>query len=264
MAFYGDDMFFDGISCKEYGLILVDKIDTKEQDGDDIGGEISVLEDTVLRRSTPIHYGIQLAPPLEFKLILSVQDSNTYLSKQDIAAIAGWLYGHQDYRRLTILQDDMVDYYYKCIVTHIKGVNIGSRTAGVEVYVRCDASYGYFDMPNTVIKSANSISYNYHNFSNINQYYKPTIDIMASGSTSVISILNQSIGIEFEITDIPASGATIHIDCQRQILSSAEMTDVYAHCNLIFPAFVKGSNNLLITGDCTINIHNNFPMIIGS
>lgn len=265
MAFYGSEIIYDGISSFEFGLMLVGKLQSDEQDGTILGGAKNISEDLVLRREFPIFYGIEPSSPLEFKLILSAREDNTSFTRQELAAISGWLYGTTKYKTLSILQDDMCDYYFKCIATEIELKMFSGRVIGIIVSFRCDSSYGYYDVVDTNVTSDGSLETTYHNYSNVNQYYRPIITINATGVSDKFSITNQSDDNSmFKVEDIPQSGAKITIDCLRQIIESDTINDVYSVCNLNFPAFVRGSNLLTITGHGTLTIQNQFPMIIGS
>ncbi|MPM09840.1 hypothetical protein SDC9_56163 [bioreactor metagenome] len=182
-----------------------------------------------------------------------------------MSAIAGWLYGSTQYKELAIIQDDMPDYYYRCIIVGIEQSIVAGRTVGIVLSVRCDAPYAYMSTADTIITSNNYTESLYHNRSNVNKYYRPMITVEASGGTSVISINNTGdiIG-EFEISGIPSSGAIIVVDCTRCILTSEEMPDVYSSCNLNFPRFLRGANMIEVSGECVITIQNRFPMIIGT
>ena len=264
MAFSGNTIIFDDISSERFGLMLVGKIDSTEQESGALGTRISVIDDTILRRPSPIYYTAKQGPPLEFKLILSVMAENQFLSRHDLAAIAGWLYGHSAYKELSICQADLTDYFYRCKIIELEPVFVAGKTVGVSASILCDAPYAYLRAANSVVMSSAETEYTYHNRSNMNGYYYPQITICATGETPEIQILNLTTGESLALNNIPQSGATISIDCMRQILTSDEIPNVYDYCNFNFPAFIKGSNRLKLTGSFRMDIVNEFPMYIGA
>lgn len=265
MSFCGDTIIFNGISSEEFGLMLVGEIDGNEQECGLLGSKVTIIEDTLLRRPSPIYYASEQNKPIEFKLVLSVMRDNTSLTRYDLAAIAGWLYGYHDYKKLIICQDDMADYFYRCKVVELEPIFIAGKTVGVIVSFRCDSPFAYMRTTNDVVVSPGVANYVYYNRSNMNEYFYPKITISATGETSEIKILNSTTGDSACIfSDIPTTGATITMDCMRQILTSNEMADVYSHCNFNFPAFIKGSNQLQLTGNFMMTIVNEFPMYIGA
>lgn len=263
--FCGDTIIFDGVSSEEFGLMLVGKLDNNEQGGGLLGSKVSIIEDTLLRRPSPIYYASEQNEPLEFNLILSVSDETSELSRHDLAAIASWLYGHHEYKELAIYQSDLSDYFYRCKITELEPLFVAGRTVGLNVSVRCDAPYAYMRTANDIITCSESLTYVYHNRSNMNTYFKPNITIVVPSGSTDVEILNTTTGDSAcTFSSLPSTGVTINVDCQRQILASDEISNVYEYCNFNFPAFIKGANTLQLTGNFTMTIVNEFPMYIGA
>lgn len=263
--FYSNTIIFDGIPSEEFGLMLVGKLGSDEQESGLLGGRVSIIEDTLLRRPSPIYYTSKQDSPLEFKLILSVIDNTKTLSRYDLSAIAGWLYGHSDYKELVICQDDLADYFYRCQVVELETIFVAGRAVGVSALVRCDAPHAYMRASSTVLTCSGSQTYTYYNNSNLNIPYLPIIVIEATGISESVSIQNTiNPNSPFIITNIPPEGATIQVDCLRQIVTSESIPDVYNYFNFNFPEFVRGSNQLQLTGDFKLTIQNEFPMNVGA
>lgn len=262
--FSGNTIVFNGVSSEEYGLMLVGKLDTSEQESGLVGPEISIVEDTIQRKLSPVFYTTQSENVLEFKLIFSVIDGHKELDRYDLAAISGWLYGHTGYKRLSIQQSEMADFYYMALATEIEPQFISGRIVGVIISFRCDAPYGYLDIRDDTIVSARETTYKYYNRSNLNSYYKPKMSITTDGDGDIV-ITNITTGeTMISLSGLPVTSATIQIDSERQILTSTEIPNVYQYCDFNFPAFVKGVNVLQLTGNFNVTIYNNFPMYIGA
>lgn len=263
--FYSNTIIFDGIPSEEFGLMLVGKLGANEQEGGLLGSSVSIIEDTLSRRPSPIYYSSVQNSPMEFKLVLSVIDERFILSRYDLASISSWLYGHYEYKKLIICQDDLADYFYRCKVTELEPLYVAGKTVGVTVSVRCDAPYAYLNTSNDVINISESAIYLYYNRSNMNTHYCPEIIFEIPGGTTSIEVFNTTTKeATFKLTDLPPTGATIRMDCLRQILTSEQIPNVYKHCNLNFPSFVKGDNKLQLTGTFGMTIINEFPMYIGA
>ena len=120
MAFYGSSFIYDGISSEQYGLVLASFDGNKQSEGN-IGGELTIHEDRINRRSTGLHYGTTANTPLSFPVVFTVCEDNKYLDRFDVAAVAGWLTGHQQYKTLTICQPDFDGIFYRAFGGKLPG-----------------------------------------------------------------------------------------------------------------------------------------------
>lgn len=262
MSYSADHIIFDGKSSEQFGLMLAAKLDNNEQEDASTGTKLTIVEDSIARRHARIHYGSKSEEPLSFKLVLSVMDPSSYLDRYDQALIAGWLYGHQNYKYLSIGQPDMSAFRYKCKVTELAPISVASHVAGFVVSVRCDAPYAYLLPTFDYINCTGSAMYHYRNRSNLNDYYRPVIHIEAGAAN--LSIANQSdYGRPLSFEGI-SPGSSITVDCQNEVISSSDGKNLYEHCSLQFPRFLRGDNLLRISGACSIKIDNEFPMLIGT
>lgn len=263
MSFTGTDFVFDGVSGKQYGLMLCN-FDSEKQEAGVVGSKLSISEDRLTRRPTPLHYGIENNTPKEFPAIFVVRDSNKRLDRFDIANIAGWLSGHSDYKELTVDQEDMTGVFYKCIITELRQLEVGGDTVGFSATITCDCPYAYRRMADTKLTFDGAYSGVYRNHSNVNDYYFPMMEITASGD---ITIENKTDGTVFQLTGLPAGDRTITIDTQNQVMTSTDELDLYQYWNTgidkCFPRFLRGDNQLAVTGSGTMTIQNEFHWNIG-
>lgn len=267
MAFTGNSFVFDGISSEQYGLILCDFATAKQEAGK-INDGLSIQESRTTRRFTPLHYGIINNSPKTFPLVFVVSDSSHKLDRYDVASIAGWLTGHADYKELIIVQPDMQRIYYKCIITNLEQIEVGMRIIGFTATVVCDSPYAYFSLPDTQIEYNQTHSVLYRNFSNVNEYYYPVIEITCEDTDfEFINTTNQT---TFSLTGLPTGAKTIKIDALNQVMTSSDGANLYEHWNVgttkVFPRFTRGDNWLSITatGAGTIKISNVFPWNVGN
>lgn len=266
MAFYGSSFIFDGISSDQFGLYLVTFNGTGQAAGN-IGGSLEIHEDRINRRSTGLHYGVTANEPLSFPVVFTVTEDNTYLDRFDVAAVAGWLTGHSQYKPLIICQPDMEGIFYRCLIKELTACEVGGKTVGFNGTVLCDGPYAYRSWPSTQYEfSGASEEIRYRNMSNVNDYYRPVIDLVSSASD--ISIENKTDGTKFTLSGLPAGEREIHIDCDHMVMTSSDGINLYRYWNMDsekhFPRMARGDNYITISGVDQLVIKNEFPWNIGN
>lgn len=264
MSFQARSFIFDGRPSEEFGLILANIGNTKQESGT-VGSELDILEDRIPGRYRAIHYGTSGNEPLSFPIIMSSDTDNVYFDRDDIARIAGWLTGHQQYKKLVICQDDMQGVCYNCIITELEQVEAGDKTAGFKATVICDSPFAYRTMLDTIIECRGSLTFNYRCISNVNDYYYP--DMVIETSETDILIENKTDSTVLSFTGLPEGKKVIAVCGETMVMECSDGTNLYDHWNLniskhVFRA-VKGDNRIEITGKCKITIKNVFPWNIG-
>lgn len=271
MSFRGDSFVFDGVSSTEYGLTSCKSIGSVSQSSGIINSGFTVVSDTVNQSDEEILYGVINNTPAEFDLVAY---SETELDRYDIAAITGWICGHSTYKTLSIVQSDMEMFKYKCLMGSFEEVEIGGRTFGFKVHVRCNSPYAYMHPIVQTIVSTSTIvpvGFIYDNRSNVNGYYKPTSIQIELTALSDFTLLNNTTGESFTLTFNEGGSQINATDLTITILKNGVMYydetsptfNIYKYSNKKFPRFVRGNNSISITGDCTVTITSEFPMNIG-
>lgn len=265
MSFTGLNFVFDGVSSEKYGLILCNFGSTTQKAGQ-VGSKLSILEDRIPRRHIGVHYGTKDNEAKEFTLVMMVSDDNRCFDRYDIASVAGWLTGHQDYKELTILQPDMEGVFYRCLISGLEQIENGMRTVGFVATVTCDGPHAYRRMAPATIDVSGETTLMYHNHSNVNSYYRPGIAVSCAGTS--FSIENASDGSVFCLDGMPDGERMIYIDAANQVMTSSDGINLYQYwnngINKCFPRFVRGDNHLVISGTGTLTIGNVFPWNIGN
>lgn len=265
LSFYGSSFTFDGIPSEMYGLIIGD-IGNLKQAGGKLGGSMTIYEDRAPRRATGLDYGGAANGALSFPVAFTVSEDNRFLDRYEVAAIAGWLFGHTDFKRLTIDQPDLEGAYYQCRITELEQYEVGAMPVGFAATVTCDGPYAYRSMADTVISCDGLCSAVYKNASNVNDYYLPSIEIACSGTGMTIENLTD--GSVFQIEGLPAGQRVLHIDSKNQVMTSSDGVNLYQHWNQgidkSFPRFLRGGNRLKVSGQCVVTIKNDFPWNVGS
>jgi phage-related protein len=268
VAFYGCSFSFDGISSNEHGLVIYDFGSTNQGDAS-FSSSISLIEDRIPSRRTPIVYGSSQNDPLEFNLVFGIHpddiDINHPLDRWDVNAISTWLTGVDGYRWLEIDQFDMQNIRFKCIISSLKLITPDMQPWAFSCKVTCDSPFAY-TYPTTFTYSVSSSgTYNLYSESSYKGYYNPILEITFKSSAGNCTIKNNSDGgREMKFTSVPSSSnCTLYIDCETEIITASTGLNIYPYFNFKFLRLVRGDNSLTITGNCTVNIICEFPINVG-
>lgn len=265
MAFYGCEFIFDGIPCSEYGLMVYSfgsnsQSDTKFQSGD-------IVEDRINGRYDALTYGVRQNGSLEFNLVFGANvesiDRNMHLERYEIEAISSWLTGHQQRKWLSIMQDDMHEYRYKCFITDLRLITHGLEPWAFSCTVSCDSPFGY-TYPEILEYPVNgTLDEIVFNRSSYNGYYKPVVelDISSGGNFSICN--HDDADRTFTFTSLPTGSYTIVVDNQNQVLTASNSLNLYPYFNSKFLRLVRGGNHLTFTGTATVRLICEFPVDIG-
>lgn len=262
MSFYGSSFSFDGISCEEYGLMLYDFNNTGMKASEFTTG-MDVIEDRLPQRARSLFYGTGYKDPLEFTLVFGVADSSEPIDRQEMEVLASWLTEHDDYKWLTIDQEDMVGIRYRCIMTDLKMLEFAGDKWALSCEVHCDSPFAY-TMPEKFSYTVNGTAdVVLHSRSSSNRPYYPPTTIALNGSGD-FSVVNHSDGnYETKFTGVPQTSDIIDIDSENGIITTSHGLNVYPNFNFKFPRLVRGDNHLTITGKGTIVFVCEFPVNVG-
>ena len=267
MSFTGTSITFNGVCSEEFGLWLYSKIDNASQKTTHFSSPMEIQEDRPLRKYRSYCYGGGYTDSLEFTLVLGCNEKRasvrSFFDAFDRERIAGWLTGFQDYRCLTIQQDDLQHVRYKCRVTKLDAIEVGGHCVGFEVDVQCDSPFAYMRPQTTEITVARSKTLVFANRSSMNGPYLPKLEISLTDGNG-ISIVNASDGHrEFKLSDLPTSVGTMTVDNDRMILVDSNGTNLYPCWNKKTFRLQRGDNSLTITGTGTVKIETEFPVNVG-
>lgn len=267
MSFYGTEFIFDGTSSYEYGLCLYYQIDNATQSDTAFASNVKMMEDRPARRASSYCYGGSMEDSLEFKLVFGVTETRKEamgpFDRWETQKIASWLTGHRDYKWLQIVQEDLTAVRYRCYITDLKAVEIGSMHWGFECTVTCDSPYGYLTPQEFIYEVDGSATVVLHSRSSANDPYFPTLTIQpGSGQSYSVKNLTDS-NREFSLNEIPTGCGTITLDGDHGVLSCVSGQNLYPYCNFKFPRLLRGDNELILTGSGTYTFVCEFPVNIG-
>lgn len=268
MSFYGTSFIFDGIPCEEMGLIMYDFSNAKQSETM-FSSDLTISEDRISGRLRPLMYGGSINAPLTFNMVMCASEDSIYynepLDRWDLQKISSWLTGHKQYKWLEIVQPDMEDYRYRCIITELKAVEIAGNKWGLSCKVTCDTPYAYTKQYNYDITSS---SMKIHSPMTYNEFYYPVIIITDYiPGDIVITISNIEEEYSFTINNIPESVGTMTIDCENEVITSSNDFNLYQYIkydkHFHFPRFAKGSNMITVTGINNCKFICEWPVNIG-
>ena len=269
MGFIGSYFSFDGIPCTEYGLLIYD-MENASQGTSSFASAGEIQESWISSRNKSFFYGLRKDQPLQFSIVFGIDpqtaDMNDYLDRYEIDAIGNWLTGHNKRKWLEITQPDMELVRYSCVITDLARIDHAWLPWAFSATVTCGSSYGTMHPMNYRYECSGITPVKLFNRSTINLDYYPKMTIELNGSNTV-SIVNQSVGAsEFKFEGLPRPQLlTISIDNENKIIKSSDSDypNLYRYFNSNFLFLKRGTNKLLVTGDCVVNFMCEFPVNFG-
>jgi hypothetical protein len=137
--FFGFDFLLDTISSTDYGIYISGIRDSGVIESP-FGSGITPITKKLLRNPTEYIYGFEQTPVLEFDISITSPDPIPG-SMRDI--IGSWLFGKQEYRKLRIIQNDLQDVYFNCLITSGTGIYVGNLCYGWRCHVKNDSPFAY-------------------------------------------------------------------------------------------------------------------------
>ena len=234
---------FDGKTSDLYGLFCA-KRDASGVDASPLGSEVEIIEDYVTRRETPYFYGVSFSTKLTFPISFF---SECPIPRERVSEISRWLFGLPTYRQLKIIQDDMNNIYYNCMLTQNSLVCIGNEVYGFESTVVCDSPWAYTD-EFTFSKTNISGNTRVTNISDNTRYTKPRITLEFTSDQSNVSVVNiTDTGSSAMSFTTVTSGEIITMDCDLRTISS-NRTGIQDRFNGKYIYLVQGINVITLTG----------------
>lgn len=269
MAFWGHTFIFDDIPCSDFGLMVYHFGSTGQDDVLFQSG--SIIEDRVPGRYDSLLYGLEQNQALEYTLVFGANlasiDRNESIDRYEVEAIASWLTGHQTRKWLTIVQDDMESFRYKCLITELKLITYGDMPWAFSCKVNCDSPFAYTFPEETTFTISGIETVNFFNRSTYNGYYYPKLEITMGNDWTALQIENLSDGNRmFQFSDIPLgelNNNKIYVDNKNMIITNDRDLNFYKYFNMNFLRLVRGDNQLKIRGRATIKFICEFPVNVG-
>lgn len=290
MAFYGSYFTFDGVSCRDYNLMIYDFGSSGQDDTVAFGSTGTAVEDRTAHRYASLFYGVKQDKPLTFNLTFGADccflEKNKPFPRPEVARIASWLTGHNTWKWLEIEQSDMLFVRYRCYISALTLITYDGSPWAFSCTVTCDSPYAYLREDETEYEVEGSSEIGIENLSSYHGYYYPrfVIDTTARGNISIVN--NTDGNREFSLSQtadpsrnivagIPADKRII-VDNENQILSvyamnstsgeyeADESINPYNLFNFKFCGLIPGMNVLTLTGHFILRVITEFPVDIGA
>lgn len=234
---------FDGISSETFGLFLcsVNEKGVRTYDG---GGNVTIHTDRTPQMDFNYIVGIEHDEVFEFTMTFGSKEPK---DKFDISLINNWLVGHSEYKKLQIMQEDMMDVYYNCIINDYKVVTMGNYAFAFECTVICDRPWA---LTNTrKFKYVNPTTILHYNNSHTNKLTFPKLTFTTNAPNATVSITNTSNKNWETKFEGLSNGETIVLDNQLQLINSSLGLRRLQNFNKHWFELVPKQNKLIVTGN---------------
>lgn len=246
MAFWARTFVFDDIPSETFGLFVISEgaAGVIENTG---SNSVELFTQEVYRRPTPYFFGTQQTPVLEFELSFASLDPVDAGTQRQIQK---WLFGHSQYKKLQIMQCDMDDMYFNCILTEPKITTVGNFAYMFKCTVICDAPWAWgFWHTDTFGPFVDEGTFSYNNTSDNNYYTYPQVEITLSSTGAGVTLINKTDNNSTtEFTSL-LQNEVLTIDSDRSIIKSSTGLRRFENFKGVLPRLVRGMNNFQILGD---------------
>lgn len=245
MSFSALTFIFDGISSESKGLYLF-STNSKETNIDG-GAKLKLHTD-----KTNISYkhnllGVSEDDALKFNLAFGSLEP---LSRYDISSIQRWLFGHREYKKLQIMQEDMLGVHYNCILTEPKITTIGNVPYMFECKVVCDSPFAWENKATyEYVLNGTQKTITHINTSDVNDYTYPIIEFDSAIANNTISLVNLSNDNRDTRIENLASGEKITLNNENQIIESSTNLNRLGQFNKNWFELVPGENQIKVSGN---------------
>lgn len=281
MSFYACKFSYNEVSCEAYDLEMY-SIGSASAGEANIAGTSGIVDEVVGRNWRPYFYGVQFKNKLTFSLVFGLNEdrleSGQFLNRTEIHNISTWLTGYTDYKKLTIDQDDMSDYYYKCMISGLEVIGSYGEQYAFRATVTCDSPYAYYDAVETKKSIEGSTQIKLFNSSALHMplYPKFIIENIADDELTIINLNEATDGDEstapaFIIRNIPSNVNKIIINGDTCVIQAYDEDDNSIDTNLYedgsvthWPRLYSGCNTFIVDGECDVTIKCTFPVNIGA
>lgn len=245
MAFWGSSFQFDGIPSDMYNLYI-----SSPDDGEVAvpSANVELFTESIYQRPKVYLYGVQQTPVLEFPIkIFTPGEIDNGVSQ----IIQRWLFGRMQYKKLYIMQNDMTDVYFNCIINQPEVIKNGNIITGFNANVVCDSPFAWEYQKSTTGTYTDAVVSTVQKFINLSDntgYLYPTLQITMNilGGDIYITNLNDSDRV-FSFTGLSANEVLTVNNEYNTIVSSTGLSRI-ATFNKKWMRFVPGLNELQILG----------------
>ena len=250
MAFYGLCYIYDDIPSEQYDLQILN-FETGLQTGN-AGGASNIIEDYQIHRNKAYFYKTAHNIPLEFDFTVGSGESKGAIDR-DI--INRWMLSRSGYKKLQIVQDDMIDVYYNVIFQEAAPLYAGNLMYAIRYSAHCDSGFGW-TFPKTVLVTGGTGITNrtltpIFNDGAEDGYVYPKLTFTMNNLGGTFTATNISDSSRSLIITGLLSGETITIDSENRMITSSMGRLLIDKFNGNWFRFMGGINSINIAGAIT-------------
>lgn len=237
------NFIFDGVPSEKFGLFLcsVNETGVKTYDG---GGSIKIHTDKTPQMDFNYILGVEHEEAFEFKMTFASMEPK---NKFDVSLINNWLIGHSQYKKLQIIQEDMLGVHYNCIMNDYKIVTFGNYAYAFECTVICDRPWAVTNKRKFTYQNPTTIMH--FNNSHTNRLTYPILSFTTNSANATVSIVNASNNNWETRFEKLSSGETITMDNQLQLIESSLKLRRLQNFNKHWFELIPKQNKLIVTGN---------------
>ena len=252
MLINSDSFIYNGVSCKDFGLILGNVNGNSYQVG--INQEVIFAKEY---NNDRINYFGRDKKPMQFKLSVFQKDGRP-LTVEERSNIMAWLYGN---RFCGLAFEDNLDIVYSCMpIGRIEEIDYGGLF-GFTIEFVCEFPYATTRAVKMYFDCMDNKNFSVFNKSNLDAFYYDTEIELVANSTDIL-IRNLSDGnSEFAFNDLEI-GEKIYVHNGRREIVSSLFKNRFYNFNREWIRLVYGINYFEVEGDCSIEIKAKFPIVI--
>lgn len=245
MPFWATNFVFDDIPSETFNLIC-GQINGGGDSSSSAGSAVEIVEEYLYKRSKPYFYGTKFTTKLQFNMAIFSEEP---IDRIKLQSIERWLFGHQSYKKLQILQCDMYDIYFNCILNEGNVLTVGNEVVGVECSVTCDAPWGWGkEIRKTYTIPEGGAEISFTNTSDDNFYLQPVVSFYSPISQPNVIIRNISDNNRETIFTSLNSGEQITSNSDLKTMTS-NMTGIMDRFNGKYFRFLTGYNRIYVSGN---------------
>lgn len=263
-----NDMIFGNFRSSDYGLII-GSFSYNGESEDDIGMNISTMEEFIGYRPTPVYLGQKYTDKLKLQVTLiknpCIFHDNFHFSEKDCRTILRILTGLKGYQWLKLITQVLdEDLWYKARIINVSYKRIGGHVTGIILDAECDSCFAWSKEYNiTVNAKANHPFCIFNNTDDLNSYVYPIVSILSS-SAGNLSVTNKSDHNWISEIKNVKKNEKISIDSQNQIISSSFSHDLLLdNFNLGWFRLVPDKNEYVSNMDVAISMKYRVPRKVG-
>lgn len=263
MSFYASHFIYDNINSQEYDLTIT------SLDGSGVtrspGASSQLQTVKIYRNPKPYFFGVEESPVLTIPIEITVSSE---LDSTQSSFISRWLFGQKNYKKLQIIQPDMMYVYFNCIIVNPQIIKVGNTIRGYSAEAICDSPFAWsraiaIDFPYGLENYEVNDTITINNLSDSSDYYYPNIEFKMNQFSGGLQVINMSDNENRHfIMDNLYPDEIIRINGYSKIISSNKRENPIANFSGEYNwiRYTPGKNIIRLIGNINyIRFINSFP-----